>query len=323
MSIAVLHPYRVLPANLPDDFQLKLRLEFGSAGVDPGARDLGGGEYSLGSDSDWNPDIHNLELSCVLGNLGELDPLFNSGGLVAADAVLLIALEWTSQDSGSRRLGPALPLTKAGLPTTEETVRLALELPPGSVRGAGMLQVQTFLGDPGSQGTEDAGISRQKGGRLGPLSGRLCIVIDGDGSLFPVQEEELGRDGALWEMRTAWNDPREEPFASEYVALVLNRDHELFEHLREQRRGQQQSPLMQHVLSSWIALLVHEVRNELGTDFDEIVNHQVPSVDFASIAEAAAALVRSGTLDTSSPHALFASAQRWLNRRVHEMEKPK
>jgi hypothetical protein len=321
MSTAVLSSWRVLPANLPEDFRLKMRPGFGSAGLDPGARHLGGGEYSLGTDSDWNPDLHNLTVTCSLDNVSGLGPLFGPGGVAAADAVLLMALEWTSADSGWRRFGPPLRLTQAGLPAADEEVRLSLELPPGSVRGTGMLAVQLFLGGPGSVEAGDAGTARQKGVRLGALSGRLCVVIDGDGSLFPVQEEELGRDGALWEMRTAWNDSREEPFASEYVALVLNRDHELFDQLRDRRSGQnRQTPLMRHVLSSWIALLVHEVREQLGDDFDGIVRRQVPTVDFASIAEAAAAFVRAGDLDTGSTHALFASAQRWLDRRVRETE---
>lgn len=319
MNMSVLHPYRVLPANLPGEFRLRMRLQFASTAIDPGARDLGGGDYSLGTDSDWNPDLHNLTLSCILENGAELRHLFDKGSIVAADGELLLALEWTSPDSGWRSLGPALYLTLADLPAEDETVTLSLELPPGSIRGTGILEVQAFLGDPGSAVLGDAGIARQKGVRLGRLSGRLCVVIDGDGSLFPVQEEALGRDGALWEMRTAWNDPKYEPFASEYVALVLNRDHELFEQLRERRAEQgRQSPLMQHILSSWIALLVLEVRDEMGPDFDDMVNDSVGSVDFASIAEAAAAFVRSGELDTSSAHTLFASAQRWLGRRIQE-----
>lgn len=321
MSATVLSPCRMLPANLPEEFRLKMRVEFSSTGTDPGARDLGGGEYSLGTDSDWSPDQHNLTFACVLENLSELAPLFEDGGVAAADAVLLIALEWTSQDSGARRLGPAVPLKRSGLPDTRKPVRLTLELPAGSVRGTGMITVQMFLGDPGSQTGSDAGLARHKGVRLGALSGRVCVVVDSDGSLFPVQEEELGRDGALWEMRTAWSDPLEEPFASEYVALVLNRDHELFDQLRDRQSGKgRQTPLMRHVLASWIALLVHEVRTELGMDFDNIVSGQVQSVDFASIAEAAAAFVRSGELDTRSVHALFASAQRWLDRRIRETE---
>jgi hypothetical protein len=321
MSVAVLSPYRVLPANLPDDFRLKFRLRFGSTGGDPGARHLGGGEYALGTDSDWDPDLHNLELDCDIDNLAELSPLLGVGGVAAADAVLLIALEWTSADSGWRTLGAPLAVTQSDLPAADETVTLSLKFPPGSIRGSGMVTVQMFLGDPGSALGGDAGIARQRGVRLGALSGRLCLVVDGDSSLFPVQEEVLGRDGALWEMRMAWNDPREEPFASEYVALVLNRDHELFEQLRERRAGQsRQTALMRHVLASWIALLVHEVRTDLGSDFDDIVNRQGSSVDFASIAEAAAAFVRAGELDTGSVPALFISAQRWLDRRIRETE---
>jgi hypothetical protein len=321
MSAITLSPYRVLPANLTDDFHLQMRVEFSSTAAEPGARHLGGGEYSLGSESDWNPDLHNLILACVLENLSELAPLFGPGGVAAADAVLLLALEWTSQDSGMRKLGPAVRLTRSGLPAVGEAIRLILELPAGSVRGMGVVVVQMFLGEPGIQGRGDTGIAEQKGARLGALSGRLRVVVDGDGSLFPVQEEELGRDAALWEMRTAWNDPRDEPFASEYVALVLNRDHELFGLLHNRQAGQaRQTPLMRYVIASWIALLVHEVRNELGADFDDIVSRQVQTVDFASIAEAAAAFVRSGELDTSSAPMLFASTQRWLDRRVRETE---
>lgn len=324
MSATVLSPYRVLPANLPEDFRLKLRLEFGSAGPAPGARDLGGGEYSLGTDSDWDPDLHNLTITCVLANIAELAPLFDGGGVTAVDGVLLLALEWTSADSGARGLGPAVSLTSDALPGADEPVRLFLELPKGSVRGIGMLSVQMFLGDPGTPVKGDAALCRQKGVRLGALSGRLSVVIDGDGSLFPVQEEALGPDGALWEMRPAWSDPREEPFSSEYVALVLNRDHELFGQLRDPQAGQgRQTPLMRHVLSSWIALLVHTVRTELDTEFDDIVSRQVHTVDFASIAEAAAAFVRAGELDTGSAYALFASTQRWLDRRVRETETAK
>ncbi|MBQ5965155.1 hypothetical protein [Massilia sp. ZL223] len=324
MSTAVLSACRVLPANLPEDFRLKMHPVFGSASLDPGARYLGSGEYSLGTDSDWNPDLHNLTVTCTLGNVADLEPLFGPGGVAAADAVLLVALEWTSADSGWRRLGPPLRLTRAGLPAADDGVTLSLELPPGSVRGTGMIAVQLFMGEPGSAEVGDAGTVRQKGVRLGALSGLLCVVIDGDGSLFPVQEEELGRDGPLWKMHTAWDDPREEPFASEYVALVLNRDHELFDQLRDRRAGQnRQTPLMRHVLASWIALLVHEVRTGLGEDFDGIVRRQVPTVDFASIAEAAAAFVRAGDLDTSSAHVLFASVQQWLDRRVRETEATK
>jgi hypothetical protein len=194
---------------------------------------------------------------------------------------------------------------------------LQLVLPAGTMRGTGLLSVQVYLCEPGAADSADAGLARQRGARLGTLSDPVRVVIDSDGSLFPVLEESLGRNEALWEMRTCWNDPREEPFSSEYVALVLNRDHALFEQLGT-RRGEQggQTPLMRHVLASWIALLVHSVSTDLEIEFDELVAGPAPTGDFASIAEAAAVLVRTGDLDTGSLGALFASVQRWLDRRI-------
>lgn len=317
MSTVRLSPYRTLAGGLPDMPRPDMRLVFGSAGPDPGALYLGSGEYSLGTDSDWNPDLHSLTINCVLENVAALHPLFGMGGLAASDAALLLALEWSSADSGWRSLGLPVRLTQGQLTVADGTLTLLLVLPAASIRGTGVLAVQLFLGDPGRADSGDAGIARQKGARLGALSGPVRVVVDGDGSLFPVLEESLGGDGALWEMRSAWNDPREEPFTSEYVALILNRDHQLFEQLREGRNGPgRHTPLMRHVLASWIALLVHSVSTDLEADFDEIVARPVPSIEFASIAEAAAVMVRTGELDTGSSSALFASVQRWLDRRV-------
>lgn len=318
MSRMVLSPYRTLSTDLPDMPRPGMRHIFGSAGPNPGALDLGGGEYSLGTDSDWNPDLHSLTVTCIVESVAELGPMFGAGGVAAADASLMLALEWTSADSGWRTLGLPVRLTQGQLPDVDGAITLLLVLPAGSIRGTGLLAVQVFLGSPGSAVSGEIGVARQKGARLGALSGSARVVVDGDGSLFPVLEESLGQNEALWEMRAAWNDPREEPFTSEYVSLVLNRDHELFDQLREQRDGQvRQTPLMRHVLASWIALLVHSVSADMETEFDELVNGSASSVDFASIAEAAAVFVRTGDMDTSSLRALFASGQRWLDRRVH------
>ncbi len=323
MSAIALSPYRTLATGLPDMPRPIMRMVFGSAGPDPGARDLGGGEYSLGTDSDWNPDLHNLAIKCTLENAASLGPLFGVGGVAASDASLLLTLEWTSAESGWRGLGPPLHLTRGVLMDRDGPLTLVLMLPQGSMRGSGMISVQAFLSDAGRADTVDAGLARNTGTRLGMLSSPIRVVVDGDGSLFPVVEEDLGVDGALWEMRAAWNDPRDEPFTAEFIALVLNRKHELFTQLRQpvERPGQhtQQTPLMRHVLASWIALLVLNVSADLEKEFDELLGRPVDPGGVASIADAAAALVRWGDLDTSSPNALFASVQRWLDRRVRSV----
>jgi hypothetical protein len=147
MSSTILSPYRMLPANLPDVSHLDALFEFSSTGADPGALNLGGGDYSLGTDSDWNPDFHDLVIKCEIAAARELKSLFDPGGVAASDAELIIALEWTSADSGWRCLGVPLKVTKMELPDHSENISLSLELLPGTVRGAGILSVQIFMGE--------------------------------------------------------------------------------------------------------------------------------------------------------------------------------
>lgn len=321
MSTFAISPYRVLPASLAVDFQVKERFEFRSTGPDPGARDMGGRQYSLGTDSDWSADCHDLIVQWAFENVDDIRCLFGEGGVAAPGAELLLALEWTSSDSGGRQLGAPLALSLTNWPSSDGPVMLELRLPPGDVRGIGRLSVQLFLGRPSDAVSSDFGIAVQKGARLGVLAAPVTVAIDGDGSLFPILEQSCGRDGALWELRLSWADPREDTFTADFVALVINRDHELFDQLQDRRPGRgRQTPMMRHVLASWVALLVHEVRLELEGEFDEIVIGASQAEEFASIAETAAEFVRAGELDTSSAHALFASAQRWLDRRIKESE---
>ncbi|MCW8275514.1 hypothetical protein IMF27_07210 [Pseudomonas sp. PCH199] len=311
--------YRTLPANLPEDFCLSTRYGFtSSSGEDPGAKAISENQYTLGTDSDWSADTHDLVVRCSISKTRLLQQLFEDGGLAASDGELLLALEWTSADSCWRTLSQPFLLTKQNFLSGEDTAELILHLPASSIRGNGLVTVQLLLGHPGSNDIL-VGLANQRGCRLGPLTLPIEIVIDGDGSLFPVQEEALGAEGALWEMRATWSDPRDEPFSSGYVALILNRDHELFDQLRERRtEPNRQSPLMRQVVSSWIALVIHQVKIDLGSDFDSILNHYGQSDDFASIADAVAAFIRLGELDTGSLSSLFATTQCWFDRRIRE-----
>jgi hypothetical protein len=306
---------------LPEDYCLNVSYGFTSgSGDDPGAKALSEYQFALGTDSDWSADTHNLIVRCIIKSTRVLQKLFEEGGLAASDSELLLALEWTSADSCWRSLSQPFVLTKDGFLSSDDTAELILQLPAGSVRGNGLVTVQLLLGHPGSN-SMSIGLASQRGSRLGSLTLPTEIVIDGDGSLFPVQEEALGTDGPLWEMRATWSDPRDEPFTSDYVALILNKDHDLFDQLRERRtESNRQTPLMRQVVSSWIALVVHQVKIDLGSDFDTLLNHYGQTDDFASIADAVASFIRLGELDTASLRSLFATTQRWFDRRIRESE---
>ncbi|MBT2342143.1 MULTISPECIES: hypothetical protein [Pseudomonas] len=318
-----LSPYRTLPTNFSENHQLNTRYEFTyGSGCNPGAKLVSENQYTLGTDSDWSADTHDLVVRCIIESTQTLKPLFEEEGLIASDGELILALEWASADSCWRTLSEPFVLTKKDISLSlgEDTAEINLHLPIGSIRGNGLVTIQLILGDPGSS-CSVIGLASQRGSRLGSLAPSVEIAIDGDGSLFPIQEEALGAASPLWEMRATWSDPRDEPFTCSYVALILNRDHELFEHLQERRTGSnRQSPLMRQIVSSWIALVVHQVKIDLGSDFDSILNQYGYTEEFSSVADAVAAFIRLGELDTSSLGALFTSTQQWLDRRIREVE---
>lgn len=308
--------YRMLNAPLGGGNGSKVDYVFRSHdGLDPGATALSSDQYALGKDSDWNPAEHPLKAQCLIERVSLLEAIFGSDGVASKDAEVLLALEWASADSCWRTLGPVYALRHE----EGRAVVLDIELEPGTVRGSGFLSIQAFLGQYSAQFVP--GFAHQLGARLGPLAQPIEIVIDGDGSLFPVLEESLGEEGPLWELKTCWSDPQDEPFSSDYVALVLNNAHPHFEQLRDRRAlSFEQSPLMRQVFAAWLALVIFQVKEDMGAQFDTYLGAPDADEGIASIADAVRSFIRLGDLNTVSLPDLFVSTQCWLDQRVRELE---
>lgn len=309
--------YRMLNTPLGGGSESKVSYAFRSHdGLDPGATAVSGDQYALGKDSDWNSAEHPLVVECWIERAPLLDAIFGPDGVASKDAEVLLALEWASADSCWRTLGPVndLRYEEGG-----RAVLLDIELESGTVRGSGFLSIQAFLGQ--CKAEHVPGFAHQPGARLGPLAQPIEIIIDGDGSLFPVLEESLGADGPLWTLKACWSDPRDEPFSSDYVALVLNNAHPHFEQLRDRRAlNIEQSPLMRQVFAAWLALLIAKVKEDMGAEFDTYMGAPDADEDIASIADAVRSFIRLGDLDTGSLPELFISTQCWLDHRVRELE---
>lgn len=322
MSGIAISPYRLLPDDLVgENLDLNQCYGFKSTGPNPNAKCIANNQYSLGTDSDWVADIHDLTISCSLKLPEKLRSLFGNTGIAANNATLNLVLEWMSADSGARQLGQVKELSLDTWPSPDEPIFLQIQLGAGSIRGVGAVSLQLFLGNPGISEIFDPAIATQRGFRFGALIPSITVVIDGDSSLFPILEKNGGVDGPLWEFQNNWIDACEDTFSVEYVALVINVDHKYYDQLQG-RRGDasKQSPLMQQVLASWIVVLIWEMKESLGRTFDDLVNDYKWVSEHYSIAEMAANFVRSGDLDSSSLPKLFVSVQLWLDQRLKETE---
>ncbi len=312
-----LPPYRMLRAPIGWGSESEVNYAFRSHdGLDPGATLLSGDQWALGKDSDWDPAEHPLMVQCLIERDSLLEAIFGIDGVATIDTEVLLALEWASADSCWRTLGSCHVLKHQ---EEGRVVELNIELESGTVRGSGFLSVQAFLGQ--CNGEPALGFAHHSGARLGPLARPIEIVIDGDGSLFPVLEESLGVEGPLWELKACWSDPQDEPFSSDYVALVLNNSHPHFEQLRDRRAMNiEQSPLMRQVFAAWLALVIAQVKEDMGAEFDTYVGEPYADEGLASIADAVRSFIRLGNLDTGSLPNLFVSTQCWLDHQIRKLE---
>lgn len=318
MSRAVIFPFRTISSSFPDGLDVAGTPTFSSTGPDPGAY-LKDSEFAIGRDSDWNADRHDLIVEWTF-NPDSLKPLFGANGIVGERAALLLAVEWTSPESGYRQLGEGLVVRLPECSARAAPLTLSLTLEGGTLRGSGNLSVQAYLESRGP-GSVRAGIATTKGARLGTLWGPVRVVIDADSSLFPIVEENLGTGRPLWEFRENWMDPLADPFSADYLALVLNSGHPDAAALRDvQNPVTGLTPLMKQVLACWLALLVTRIAEDTGDSFSRITGDEHCISEPGSIAHTLAGLVSVGGIDTESPLTRLQSAQLWLDRLTQTQE---
>jgi len=85
----------------------------------------------------------------------------------------------------------------------------------------------------------------------------LELVIDGDGSVFPISEVS-DKGGPLWTLEKYWADPIEDQFDNNNVSLKLNKLHPMFKVINDStsRYG---NFIMEDIIIHAMALIIQEV----------------------------------------------------------------
>lgn len=312
MKRNLIPPHPVLTPELIQQLAFEPSITITSSRGSPGARGQWGGQFTMGHDSDWDPVRDELEVICHIEDLPNVRLLFGPGGVASRSSTLALALEWVSSDSGWRTLGEPVMLRLPNSSSEPVHAKLTLQLPANTLRGIGTLSLQLLLNDAGTPDEEEKGLARIPGFRFGFLGPETRIVIDGDGSLFPVVEEELGVNEPLWRFTQDWFDPREDEFSTTWLSLSLNNKHRDFPLLRE-KNSEAWTPLFCQVMASWLATFLLELQADPGVDFSAIELGRSMGSDRGSIVDAAASMVRRGSLNCSSPGELIRSTQAWVD----------
>lgn len=85
----------------------------------------------------------------------------------------------------------------------------------------------------------------------------LELVVDGDGSIFPIREVQ-DKKGPLWSIEKNWADPIDDPFDINHVAIKLNTEHSLFNQIIEDK-SRAASYIMNDIIIQSMVLIIYEV----------------------------------------------------------------
>jgi hypothetical protein len=326
-----LPPFPVVGDELRSGAAKALKLEFSSpGGPPPGAALIAANRYVFGRGSDWNSKAHALQIDCVLIDSSVLAALFGPEGVVCKNAGILIVLEWASVKSSRRGFCSSRLMTRREV-ASGEAVKFEVCFSQGELLGEVHLTLEVFVGASGRPTAEERHLANEPGLRLGSLSETWELILDGQGSLFPITQAKHAPTDPLWSMkREKWEDVTYDEFSQEFVALEVNEGHPAFGELYGSASAPYATQLFRQVLVCWLLLFFEaleartreeEIDPDSGdrvTQWEAIVDpngrydrHLLPG----SIGKAARVFVSRGDLDVSSPEALVRTAQVWIDQR--------
>lgn len=224
---------------------------------------------------EWNPDIHNL---CVRrkSQLSNVSVLFGPAGIVCNNAIIGIAVIWTSSDSKQRGAIEVGEIRREDI-----TSKLSLDYEFGIAQLRGRVDFSTILyvKKSGTPHMDERHLANVYGCILGEID-HISIILDGDGSVFPIYEvADLGKP--LWYVRCTWEDPTVDQF-SECVSVIINTAHRNYRFLDKKRKTFDEQ-LMFEIMASALTIIITELKedNNYWEDTVNGVNLQRGSVSGA------------------------------------------
>ncbi|MBP3966254.1 hypothetical protein [Paenibacillus lignilyticus] len=255
--------------------------------------------------SEWTPDIHDLSIKRTY-TINNPVFLFGVNGIVAEDAEIGIALMWASKTSNQRgvKVIGGIRKNSGGIVFDFETV-----FPPGQLKGSMGFETILFLKEPGLRKDTERHLANSTGITLGSLD--IChIIIDGNGSVFPIVEVEE-KSQPLWWVKCDWTDPMGDRFEEENVRICINKAHPNYSLLKLED-GFKESPLLIDIIASALQIIIQKVKE--SEFWNEIVSGQ--NFESGSVAEAINYFLNTFNWNPYSPEDLALSIRRDFDSRI-------
>lgn len=262
--------------------------------------------YLMEGDSGFNPDNSEIQISQVF-SLEGLDQLFSASGnsllaVVMPRDVIGVAAVWWSDKSLLR--GCEYNVGEISLDEARESTKKTFRFHKSFGKGilAGTLYVQYMLYLKEAKGERKPGFANIQGTMLGHIGVALKIMVDGEGSTFPISI--VSQEGEpLWWTDIQIDDPYDDAFSEEFFNIIINDKHPAFASLG-QDAGYTKAPIFGVIIAGAIEELFLYLRYE--TDYDFNASDQ-SNVTPGTIANAVNWMITTFDVDVSSITAIHKS----------------
>ncbi|MCI8670066.1 MAG: hypothetical protein HFI34_11210 [Lachnospiraceae bacterium] len=202
----------------------------------------------------WAPDDYNL---CVKRrySLRTYQCLFGENGIACKNAVLGLALMWTSADSKQRGV---IPIGDIENSQRDIDMNLNYEFLEAQLRGEVEFTTVVYLKNVGTPLWNEEHLADEYGCLLGELD-KFVIKLDGNGSVFPMYEVN-DPSQPLWYVKCDWEDPTYEQF-SECVSIYINTAHKNYKYLDKTKKTFDEQ-LLKEIMAGALIVIITKLKEQ-------------------------------------------------------------
>lgn len=253
----------------------------------------------------WNPDDYNL---CIKRNytFRTYQCLFGETGIVCRNAILGVALMWTSADSKQRGV---IPIGDIENSSREINMNLNYEFSVAQLRGDVDFTTILYLKIAGTPLKNEEHLANEYGCLLGEID-KFTIRLDGNGSVFPMYEIHEPSQ-TLWYVKCDWDDPTYEQF-SECVSIYVNTAHKNYKFLDKTKRTFDEQ-LLKEIMSSALIIVIAKLKEQKSYWENTLMGDNLQK---GSVSEAVYYFVNTLEWDVSNFETMSLSIRKFFDQRM-------
>ncbi len=253
----------------------------------------------------WAPDDYNLGLKRRY-TLRTYQCLFGDNGVACSNAVLGIAVVWTSADSKQRGVIQVGEITNSA---KDVEFKLNYEFNEAQLRGEVEFTTIIYIKNAGTPLLNEEHLANEYGCVLGELD-KFTIALDGNGSIFPMYEVNEPSQ-PLWYAKCDWDDPTYESFG-ECVSIYINKAHRNYKYLDKTKKTFDEQ-LLKEIMASALMLVITKLKQDVNY-WDVTVNGD--NLKKGSVSQAVYYFISTLEWDVSSLETLSLSIRKFLDQRL-------